>query len=94
MLRIFVSIAALLCAYVAVAIAQDEKKPIQILFTNANVFDGFSPDLIKGANVLVEDNIITQVSTDAIDAPDAFVVDVGGRVMTPGLIDMHTHSMF
>ncbi|MGI9401499.1 MAG: amidohydrolase family protein, partial [Rhizobiaceae bacterium] len=51
-------------------------------------------DLIMGASVLVEDNVITQVSTGEIDAPDAFVVDVGGRVMTPGLIDMHTHSMF
>jgi hypothetical protein len=40
--------------------------PQQILFTNASVFDGFAPDLIEGANVLVEDNVITQVSTDAI----------------------------
>jgi len=76
------------------AIAQEEEKPQQILFTNANVFDGFSPDLIEGANVLVEGNVITQVSTDAIDAPDAFVVDVSGKTMTPGLIDMHTHSVF
>jgi imidazolonepropionase-like amidohydrolase len=74
------------------ASAQDEK-PQQILFTNANVFDGFSPDLIEGANVLVEGNVITQVSTDAIDAPDAFVVDASGKTMTPGLIDMHQHVM-
>jgi len=74
------------------ALAQDEK-PQQILFTNANVFDGFSPDLIEGANVLVEGNVITQVSTDAIDAPDAFVVDATGKTMTPGLIDMHQHVM-
>lgn len=74
------------------AAAQDDAPP-PILFTNANVFDGFSPDLIEGANVLVEGNVITQVSTDPIDAPDAFVVDVEGKTMTPGLIDMHQHVM-
>jgi imidazolonepropionase-like amidohydrolase len=68
--------------------------PPQILFTNANVFDGFRPDLIEGANVLVEGNVITQVSTDPIDAPDAFVVDATGKTMTPGLIDMHSHIVF
>ena len=63
-------------------LAQEAEAPPPILFTNANVFDGFSPDLIEGANVLVEGNVITQVSTDPIDAPDAFVVDVEGKTMT------------
>ena len=74
--------------------ASKENKPAQVLFTNASVFDGFSPNLIKGANVLVEDNVITQVSTKAIKAPDAKVIDATGKYLTPGLIDMHTHSMF
>ncbi len=74
-------------------LAQEAEAPPPILFTNANVFDGFSPDLIEGANVLVEGNVITQVSTDPIDAPDAFVVDVEGKTMTPGFIDMHQHVM-
>lgn len=73
--------------------ASQENTPPPILFTNANVFDGFSPDLIMGANVLVEGNAITQVSTDPIDAPGAFVVDVSGKTMTPGFIDMHQHVM-
>ncbi|WP_209599465.1 amidohydrolase family protein [Ruegeria sp. HKCCSP351] len=73
--------------------ASQDNTPPPILFTNANVFDGFSPDLIEGANVLVEGNAITQVSTDPIDAPNAFVVDVGGKTMTPGFIDMHQHVM-
>ena len=34
----------------------EEKKPIQILFTNVNIFDGFSPELKKGMSVLVENN--------------------------------------
>lgn len=74
------------------SIAQ-EKKPQQILFKNVNVFDGFSDKLKKNMSVLVEGNVIKQVET-SIEAPGAFVVDAGGRTMTPGLIDMHTHSVF
>ena len=77
-------------------IAQDAKKkePNRTLFTNVNVFDGFSPNLIEGANVLVEGNVITQVSTSVIDAPGSKVIDATGKYLTPGLIDMHTHSVF
>lgn len=46
------------------------------------------------ANVLVEGNVITQVSVDPIVVEGAYIVDGGGRYMTPGLIDMHTHSVF
>ena len=53
--------------------------PQQILFTNASVFDGFAPGLIEGANVLVEGNVITQVSTGTIDAPNAKVIDATGK---------------
>ena len=34
--------------------AAEEKKPVQILFTNVNIFDGFSDKLPKGMRVLVE----------------------------------------
>jgi imidazolonepropionase-like amidohydrolase len=74
------------------AVAQEDAAP-PILFINVNVFDGFSPDLIENANVLVEGNVITQVSTDPIEAENAFVVDGTGKTMTPGLIDMHQHVM-
>ena len=74
------------------SIAQ-EKKPQQILFKNVNVFDGFSDKLKKNMSVLVEGNVIKKVEK-SIKAPGAFVVDGGGRTMTPGLIDMHTHIVF
>ena len=75
-------------------IAQEEDAPPPVLFTNVDVFDGFSPDLIMDANVLVEGKVITQVSTDPIEVEGAFVVDGTGKTMTPGLVDMHTHIMF
>lgn len=69
-----------------------EKKPIQILFKNVNVFNGFDDSLAEGMSVLVEANYIKQVGMN-ITAPDAYVVDGEGRTMTPGLIDMHQHVM-
>ncbi len=73
------------------AVAQEEK-PTQTLITNVNVFDGFSDKLAKGMSVLIEDNHIVEVGK-SVSAPDATVIDGGGRTMTPGLIDMHQHIM-
>jgi imidazolonepropionase-like amidohydrolase len=71
--------------------AQNEGAP-QVLFTNVNIFDGFSDQLITGQDVLVEGNFIKEISAD-LDAPGAQIIDGGGRTMTPGLIDMHQHVM-
>jgi len=79
----------LLCAP---AFAQDEA-PSQTLFTNVNIFDGVNPKLKMGMNVLVEGNMIKEVSSGAIDAPGATVVDGKGDTLMPGLIDMHQHIM-
>ena len=63
-----------------------------ILFTNASVFDGVGPDLLKGAQVLVADGIIQEVSDKALKAPaDCETLDLAGRTLMPGLIDAHVH---
>ncbi len=63
-----------------------------ILFTNAAVFDGVGPELLRGAEVLVADGVIQQVSERAIARPQSCeVVDLGGRTLMPGLIDAHVH---
>jgi imidazolonepropionase-like amidohydrolase len=71
-------------------IAQDET-PTQVLFTNVNVFDGYAESLQDGMNVLVEGNLIKTVSSSAISAPDATVIDGGGGTLMPGLIEAHSH---
>ena len=73
------------------AAAQEKDAPRQVLFNNVNVFDGKSDRLAEGMSVLVEGNLIKTVSAEAIDAPEAFVVDGEGRTLMPGLIDMHSH---
>jgi imidazolonepropionase-like amidohydrolase len=63
----------------------------QTLFTNANlVLDGFT-ELQPSYSVLVNDNRIVSVSAGAISAPEAKLIDVGGRTLMPGLIDAHAH---
>ncbi len=74
------------------AFAQDDAPP-QTLFTNVHVFDGINEARIENAQVLVEGNLIKAVSTEAIDAPDAEVIDGGGRTLTPGFVELHAHLM-
>jgi len=76
-------------AFSSLVLAQDEA-PKQTLFTNVQIFDGVSEERMAG-NVLVEGNLISQVSAEAINAPTAMVIDGGGRTLMPGLIDMHSH---
>jgi len=75
------------------AMAQAESPDGPILFTNVNVFDGVSDKLIRNANVVVTGNIITAVSTEDLTVAGGRVIDGGGRVMTPGFIDSHSHLM-
>ncbi len=87
------SVVVSLFAGVGGALAQDEK-PALTLFTNVNVYDGVTPELKMNANVLVEGNLIKEVSTDIIEAEGATIIDGQGRSLTPGLIDTHTHLAF
>jgi imidazolonepropionase-like amidohydrolase len=85
-------LAAIALAFSSLALAQDDA-PKQTLFTNVNVFDGHAEELAMGMNVLVEGNLIRQVSEEAINAPGATVIDGGGRTLLPGFIETHAHLM-
>lgn len=65
---------------------------MQVLFENARLFDGYSADCPDGMSVLVEGDRIVALSDRAIDAPAARRIDVGGRTLMPGLIDLHIHA--
>ena len=50
---------------------------------------------LKGAWVLMEDGVIASVGSGAVPAADgAEIVDAGGNLVTPGLVDAHTHLIF
>ena len=70
--------------------AQSEK----VLFRQVRLFDGRS-DVLKDVQVLVEGNRIAAIDTANSPPPaDASVIDCGGRVLMPGLIDAHWHAVF
>jgi imidazolonepropionase-like amidohydrolase len=63
-----------------------------IVFRSIRIFDGDSAHLRQGLEVLVADGVIRQISESPIPiAEGTEVVDCGGRVLMPGLIDAHVH---
>lgn len=61
------------------------------LIENVRIFNGVDARLTAG-NVLVEDGIISRISSSPIEAPDgATTIDGGNRVLSPGFIDLHVH---
>ena len=64
-----------------------------VLFQNVRVFDGKSGVVSGPRNVLVRGRVIERISTDSIADPNAQVIEGNGRVLMPGLIDAHWHSM-
>lgn len=65
------------------------------LFQNVRIFNGKSATLSPPSNVLVRGNTIERISSSAIPADASTrVIDGGGRVLMPGLIDNHWHTIF
>lgn len=63
------------------------------LFKNGRLLDPLKATLIDGMQVLVQDGLVREVSDAPIQAPGATVVDLGGKTLMPGLIDLHVHVM-
>jgi imidazolonepropionase-like amidohydrolase len=70
----------------------DAEQPNGVLFKNVKVFDGKSNELSGPTSVLVVENKIAKIGGD-VQAPEkATVIEAGGRVLMPGLIDAHWHA--
>ena len=80
---------AMAFAFASVAAAQDA--PMPILFTNVNVWDGRSENLLQDANVVVTGNLITAVSAEPLAVANGRIIDGGGCTLMPGLIESHVH---
>jgi imidazolonepropionase-like amidohydrolase len=89
-----ISAIAALVASVAISLAASVSAQAQqsVLFQNVRIFDGKSGALSAPSSVLVRNNKIEKISASAI-AADAQVINGGGRVLMPGLIDAHWHAM-
>ncbi len=80
------AIAAFAMTFPAVPLSAESS----VLIRDVRIFDGVRPDLEAG-DVLVIGDRIARVA-DRIEPPsDAVVIEGGGRILTPGFIDLHAH---
>ncbi|MDN5000136.1 amidohydrolase family protein [Bradyrhizobium sp. GCM10027634] len=63
------------------------------LFKNAALLDPLQPELLTGHDVLVEDTVIKEVSDRPIQANADRTIDLKGKTLMPGLIDLHVHTI-
>jgi imidazolonepropionase-like amidohydrolase len=98
MKRLNFLIGVFLVAAVTNAAAQENASiPKLTLISNVNVFDGKSETLLENMHVLVKDNLIETVSSEplaVIQTDNVTLIDGGGRTLTPGFIDAHTHLIW
>ncbi|WP_371826822.1 amidohydrolase family protein [Microvirga sp. VF16] len=70
--------------------------PVATLFENVRIFDGKAATLSAPSHVLVWGNTIASISTAPVNVAattNVRVIPGNGRVLMPGLIDMHWHAM-
>ncbi|HEY2465887.1 MAG TPA: amidohydrolase family protein, partial [Steroidobacteraceae bacterium] len=85
--------AASACLILSTALPAQAQQATAVLFQNVRIFDGKSDALSAASSVLVRDNKIEKISSASIPANGAELIDGGGRVLMPGLIDAHWHAM-
>ena len=79
------------------AAAQDARQPAAaqppVLLTNLRLFDGSGQGVRSGVSVLVQGNTITALPQASQTVDNARVIDCQGKLVMPGLIDTHWHTM-
>lgn len=73
----------------------NENRPT--LLRNARLFDG-QDFLDSKVDILMEKGLIASVvkhepGSSSRDSPDVHVIDLSGKYVTPGLVDMHSHHL-
>jgi imidazolonepropionase-like amidohydrolase len=61
-----------------------------LAITNAKIFDGTGKKY-QNANLLIQDGKIQRIGENLEIGEENTVIDAAGKIVTPGLIDVHTH---
>ena len=75
----------------AMATTADDKRPL--LLTNLRLFDGSGKSVRNGLQVLVQGQRIVDVLPASAPVEGARLLDCQGKLVMPGLIDVHWHTM-
>lgn len=86
-------LAAVAVAVLPVSVCAKASEPVTVI-ENADIFDGEHAKLEKGMSVVIEGNKIVKIAKKIAMPKDATVIDAKGKVLMPGLIDAHWHTMF
>ena len=62
------------------------------ILENCTIFDGHSEELIEGGSIVIENDRIRELSAGHVKMNEAERVDMGGRFVMPGLLDIHFHA--
>jgi imidazolonepropionase-like amidohydrolase len=62
-----------------------------LLLENVSIFDGIQDVLLEDHHLLIEGDLIREVSDTPIKSPSASKLDLKGCSVMPGLIDAHVH---
>jgi imidazolonepropionase-like amidohydrolase len=66
---------------------------VRTTFVNARIFDGVGSEYLDDSVVVVENDCIVAVERKAGPSTTGETIDVGGKVLMPGLIDAHCHVL-
>jgi imidazolonepropionase-like amidohydrolase len=90
-----IALAAIACYFLILPAAPPARaqQATAVLFQNVRIFDGKSDALSAPSSVLIRDNKIEKISTATMPVDGAELINGGGRVLMPGLIDAHWHAM-
>jgi imidazolonepropionase-like amidohydrolase len=62
------------------------------ILKNCTIFDGDSEALVEGGSIVIENDRIREVNRGDASLDGADIVDLGGRFVMPGLLDLHFHA--
>ena len=62
-----------------------------VLIKNASVLDVRAGQILQNKHLLIKDGIIERISDGHLELENTKIIDIGGRILMPGLCDGHVH---
>lgn len=81
---------AALVAFVLIQVASGQGPPYDLVLRNGRIVDGTGSPWYRG-DLAIRDDTIVRIAPVISDAGTR-VIDVGGQVIAPGFIDIHSHA--